>query len=138
MSERTAPTADDSQAHIDAEDADLAGSLANLAQLAVGHGQRGLEDMLSHVADFATHAVPGADGAGLTLFENDRADTLVASADFVREVDAIQYGIGEGPCISAAAEGRTMRSGSLGGDPMWPHFGPRVGGWGCTACCRCR
>jgi GAF domain-containing protein len=131
MSEQIPPAAagqaDGAQVQSDAEDADLASSLAKLAQLAVGHGQQGLEDMLSHVAVFATQAIPGADGAGLTLFENDRADTLVASATFVREIDAIQYGIGEGTCISAAAEGRTMRSGSLGGDPLWPHFGPRVG-----------
>lgn len=111
----------------DTEETDLACSLADLAQLAVGHGQQGLEHMLSNVAEYATKAIPGADGAGLTLFENDRADTIVASAEFVREVDAIQYGINEGPCISAAAESRTMRSGSLGGDSRWPHFGPRVG-----------
>src|SRR4029077_2001572 len=46
---------------------------------------------------------------------------------FVREIDAIQYGLGEGPCISAAAERKTMRSGSLGGEQRWPRFGPRVG-----------
>jgi len=43
------------------------------------------------------------------------------------ETSSDQYGIGQGPCISAAAEGRTMRSGSLGGDPRWPRFGPRAG-----------
>ena len=42
-------------------------------------------------------------------------------------VDDIQYGLGEGPCITAAATGTTMRSGSLGGDRRWPRFGPRVG-----------
>lgn len=110
----------------DIEDADLASSLAGLSQLAVGRGQQGLEDMLSHVAAFAAHAIPGADGAGLTLYEDDRVNTIVASADFVREVDAIQYGIGEGPCITAAAQSSTQRSGSLGGDPTWPRFGPRV------------
>ena len=52
---------------------------------------------------------------------------MVASAEFVREVDAIQYGIGEGPCITAATERRTVHSGSLGGDRQWPRFGPRVG-----------
>ena len=72
-------------------------------------------------------AIPGADGAGLTLIEPGRADTIVKSAPFVEQVDDIQYGIGEGPCISAAATGQTVRSGSLGGDPRWPRFGPRVG-----------
>ena len=61
------------------------------------------------------------------MMERDRSDTIVASAPFVREIDAIQYGIGEGPCISAAKERTSMRSGSLGGERRWPRFGPRAG-----------
>jgi len=44
----------------------------------------------------------------------------------VQEVDDIQYGIGQGPCITAAAEGQTVMSGSLGADARWPRFGARV------------
>lgn len=106
-------------------DEDLRRSLEDLSGLVVGH--LGLIDTLTHVTEFAVRAIPGADGAGLTLLEAGHADTLVASTEFVREIDAIQYGIGEGPCITATAEGRTMRSGSLGGEPMWPRFGPRAG-----------
>lgn len=113
------------QSVLEDEDADLRASLSGLSGLAAG--QLSLPDMLRHVAEFAVRAIPGADGAGLTLLEDDRADTIVATADFVTEVDAIQYGIGEGPCITAAGERRTVRSGSLGGEPTWPRFGPRVG-----------
>jgi GAF domain-containing protein len=108
-----------------AEDDDLRQSLTALSRLATG--QLELKEVLTRVAEFAVKAIPGADGAGLTLLEERRGDTIVATAAFVREVDAIQYGIGEGPCITAAAEGRTVRSGSLGGDRTWPRFGPRVG-----------
>lgn len=104
----------------------LGASLADLSRLVMGVGLHGLEDLLQRVAEFAVEAIPAADGAGLTLLEADRPDVMVASADFVREVDAIQYGIGEGPCITAAAELRTVRSGSLGDDPTWPRFGPQV------------
>ena len=52
------------------------------------------------VATYAVRAIPGADGAGLTL-EDDRANTIVATAAFVSEIDDIQYGIGQGPCITA-------------------------------------
>ena len=107
------------------EDIDLQASLKALSRLSTG--RLNLEDLLVRVATFAVQAIPGADGAGLTMMERDRADTIVASAPFVREIDAIQYGIGEGPCISAAREGATMRSGSLGGEPRWPRFGPRAG-----------
>ena len=107
------------------EENDLQASLAALSRLS--NGRLDLEDLLVQVATFAVRAIPGADGAGLTMMERGRADTIVASAPFVREIDAIQYGIGEGPCISAALESATMRSGSLGGEPRWPRFGPRAG-----------
>jgi len=96
-----------------------------LSQLA--SGQLGLEDVLTRIAQFAVKAIPGADGAGLTLLEAGHADTIVASAPFVAQVDAIQYGIHEGPCITAAAQARTVHSGALDTDPQWPRFGPLIG-----------
>lgn len=109
-----------------ADDVRLRDSLADLSRLATGDGQVGFEDMLTHVAEFAVRAIPGAEGAGLTLFHEHGPDTVVASSPFVREVDALQYGLGEGPCITAAAERRTVRSGSLATDPGWPRFGAEV------------
>lgn len=106
-------------------DDDLLTSLAALSQLAAG--QMELTDALTRVAEYAVAAIPGAEGGGLTLLEKGHHDTIVATAAFVAQVDAIQYGIGEGPCITAAAEARTLRSGSLETDRQWPRFGPRVG-----------
>ena len=110
------------------DDLDLKRSLAGLAQLALGVAP--LAASLERIASLAAQAIPGADGAGLTMLEDRRAETIVMSAPFVREIDGIQYGIGEGPCITAAAEGRTVRSGELGEDPSWPSFGPRAAALG--------
>lgn len=107
------------------DEANLDRSLAALSRLS--SSRLSLEDLLIRVAENAVRAIPGADGAGLTLLEPDRADVIVKSAEFVRQIDDIQYQLGEGPCISAALTGTTMRSGSLGGDPRWPRFGPRAG-----------
>jgi len=104
---------------------DLNDSLAGLARLSAV--RLSLEELLTRVAELAVRAVPGADGAGLTLLQQDRADTIVKSAEFVKEIDDIQYRLGEGPCITAAQTGHTMRSGSLSGDERWPRFGPRAG-----------
>ncbi len=92
----------------------------------------GLTDLLAQVASFATSAIPGAQGAGVTLLRDQKGENIVeaiaASHPFVTEIDKLQYEtLNEGPCITAAREGRTVRSGSLGGEPMWPRFGPRVG-----------
>lgn len=107
------------------DDDELAASLTGLSGLLNGH--RSLEQGLVRVAEFAVRAIPGADGAGLTLLEADRPQTVVATDGFVTAVDDIQYALGEGPCVSAVAQGRTFLSGDLGGEPQWPHFGPRVG-----------
>ena len=106
-------------------DVDLALSLDDLAGLLTGTG--GLEGTLTRIAGLAVQAVPGAQGAGLTLLEQDRPQTVVATDPFVQEVDDVQDGVGEGPCLLAVAEGRTSASGTLGGDPRWPRFGPRAG-----------
>jgi GAF domain-containing protein len=107
-----------------AEEDDLQEGLAGLSRLATN--RFGLEDLLTRVATYAVKAIPGADGAGLTLLEAGRADTIVATATFVSEIDDIQYGLGQGPCITAAREGQTVISGSLGSDPRWRRFGGRV------------
>ena len=106
-----------------AEDDDLREGLAGLSRLTT---QMRLEDLLTRVATYAVRAIPGADGAGLTLLEEDRADTIVATAAFVTQIDDIQYRIGQGPCITAARTGETVRSGSLGSDPRWRKFGGSV------------
>lgn len=107
------------------EDDELATSLGGLSALLSGHAA--LETTLVRVATLAVEAIPGAEGAGLTLLEQDRPQSVVATADFVREVDAIQYDLWEGPCVSAVSEGQTRTSGNLGGERQWPRFGPRVG-----------
>lgn len=103
----------------------LEASLAALGQLS--SGRLSLEELLAQVAGNAVRAIPGADGAGLTLLEPGRDDLVVKSAEFVRLIDDVQYGLGEGPCISAATHGQTVRSGTLGTDPRWPRFGARAG-----------
>ncbi|KWX20845.1 histidine kinase [Mycolicibacterium wolinskyi] len=113
-----------------AEEADLRAGIADLAGLVAGG--RGLSELLTEVATFAVRAIPGADGAGVTLLRVDPVDNMVAalasSAPFVAEIDEIQYmTLNEGPCITAVQERRTVLSGSLGGEKMWPRFGPRVG-----------
>lgn len=114
-----------------ADAADLRAGIDDLAGLIAGG--LGLPELLAEVATFAVHAIPGAEGAGVTLLRVGRSDNMVealaASAPFVAEIDEIQYAIlKEGPCITAARERRTVRSGSLGGETtMWPRFGPRAG-----------
>lgn len=85
-----------------------------------------LEDLLARVALLAVKAVPGADGAGLTVVETDRANLVVESAPFVREITDIQHTLKEGPSISVIGTGYIARSGFLGTDSRWPRLGARA------------
>lgn len=88
------------------------------------------EESLSQVARITAQAIRGADGAGVTLLDKHHDTMIVASAPFVREIDTIQYRLGQGPCISAIADDRALRSGSLARDTRWPKFASRVGNLG--------
>jgi GAF domain-containing protein len=125
-----AETADLTVAEADARVEDLQDGLAELAAIVTGANT--LADLLGRVAGSAARAIPHADGAGATLLQDrqgaHRVEALGASHPFVHEIDAIQYELlDEGPCITAALEQAPVLSGSLGGDPRWPRFGPRVG-----------
>jgi transcriptional regulator with GAF, ATPase, and Fis domain len=106
-------------------DDDLSDSITGLSKIL--SGQRPVRDVLVSIAEYAVQAIPGADGAGLTMLDLPGPQTVVASADFVHQIDDIQYSLGEGPCLLAVATGSTQTSGSLGGEKRWPRFGPRVG-----------
>jgi transcriptional regulator with GAF, ATPase, and Fis domain len=107
------------------DDEDLQAAIAGLSTLLAG--TISLEALLTRIAEFAVQAVPGADGAGVTMLDSGRPDTIVASSELVRQIDEIQYRLIEGPCVSAAAEARIVLSGSLGAGSQWPRFGPQAG-----------
>jgi hypothetical protein len=103
---------------------DFATSMVGLSLLLTGH--RTLPETLTQIAHCAVQAIPGADGAGLSLLAGPRPQTNVASAPFVHAVDDLQYGLGEGPSVLARVSGVSQSSGSLVDDARWPRFGPRA------------
>ncbi len=59
-----------------------------------------LEETLTEIVRTAVLSVPGADHVGVSLAHPDgRLDTLAATSDRVREFDALQHRLGEGPCV---------------------------------------
>ena len=66
----------------------------------------------------------GADGVSVTLERNGRLATVASSNDTVMRMDDHQYETGEGPCLSAAAEGHWFHIESLAAEKRWPAFVP--------------
>ena len=81
-----------------------------------------IEQPLLDLAELASKTVPGADGAGATLLEDD-LPVYRSSNGFARAADRSQYRLGEGPCIDAVAQACTVVTGQLGaGERRWPRF----------------
>ncbi|WP_297595695.1 GAF and ANTAR domain-containing protein [Mycobacterium sp.] len=126
---RPAPQPPDlTQAQSDADDDDLYASLTGLSRIVVD--ALTVDELLTQVAEFAAHAIPGVTGAGVTVARPSaplRIESWAVTAEFVREIDALQYEVHhEGPCMSAMRTRRPCISGSLGDDIRWPHFGSAV------------
>jgi GAF domain-containing protein len=123
------PRSDVSAEQRKADEADLAAALDGVARLVAG--DRGVIAVLGEVADFAARAIPGADGAGITLIDScddtPSIQTWAVTAEFVEQIDKVQYmDLHEGPCITCMQSRRPTVSGSLGSDSRWPRLGGRV------------
>ncbi|WP_375497622.1 GAF and ANTAR domain-containing protein [uncultured Jatrophihabitans sp.] len=117
------------QAQSDSDDQDVTTAVQGLAGLVADVDE--LEQVLAQIADLVVLAVPGSDGAGVTVVRAGDGPPVVlawaVTAAFVREIDHLQYDIcGEGPCLTAMRTGRILVSGSLGSDDRWPRFGGRA------------
>lgn len=75
----------------------------------------------------ATEILPGCDAAGVcVVYRGDRVDTHTTSNDALRQVDALQHELNEGPCLDALQQQDTVQSEDLSADARWPQWGPEV------------
>jgi len=123
------PGSELSPAQLESDEVDLYLGLSGVAKIVAG--ARSVPDLLNDVAEFAVQAIPGVDGAGVTLVDADscspRAEAWAATPQFVRDIDALQNDVlNEGPCVTCMKARRPTVSGSIGSDDRWPHFGGHV------------
>ncbi|BBY28190.1 GAF and ANTAR domain-containing protein [Mycolicibacterium sediminis] len=119
------PACDVSAEQAQSDEVDLHQGLSSLAHVVAD--ARSVEDLLSDVASFAVQAIPGVDGAGVTLVEfvsgSPRAHAWAATPGFVRDIEILQYNkLQEGPCITCMQTRRPAVSGSIGSDDRWPRL----------------
>lgn len=70
--------------------------------------------------------VPEADQVSLTIRTSRGHRTLASSDALAQEADALQYALGEGPCLELADTGGWLRSGDVASDSRYPAWGPRA------------
>ena len=79
----------------------------------------------------AKDAIPGSLGAGVSLIDEQGRRTSTGYTDMtVKAADHLQYEVGQGPCLSAWAGNRVVRSNDLTTEDRWPLWTPGAIGLG--------
>lgn len=98
-------------------------------------GEQATESLLRLLTSTAAHTVPASVGSGITLMDPSGTPTTSAASDaVVTAVDAEQYALQEGPCLTAWQERRAVRVDDVANDPRWPRWGERAAELGVRAC----
>jgi GAF domain-containing protein len=84
-----------------------------------------LPETLAEVSRIAVRAIPGADGASVTIVSGGKPEAI-ASDEWSRGFDELQYTEQEGPCLDAYRTGNAFRIRDLGTDQRWPSYAPRA------------
>jgi GAF domain-containing protein len=72
-------------------------------------------------------AIPGTVGAGVSLMDSQGHRTSAGFTDrIVERVDALQYELGQGPCLTAWAAEETVLVEDVRADPRWPDWSAAV------------
>ncbi|MBM7516374.1 GAF and ANTAR domain-containing protein [Nocardioides nitrophenolicus] len=75
----------------------------------------------------ALAVVPGCDHACITTVQAGQRPVLAATTDAIaRTVDALEWEVGEGPCVDAIRTQRFERDPDIANDAVWPRLAERV------------
>lgn len=86
-----------------------------------------LPTVLSRVVSAAVVNVPGAQYAGVTVLTKNSVESPTYSDELVRAIDLAQYEVGQGPCLTAAADNAdVVVVDDVRHDPRWPAFSARI------------
>lgn len=95
--------------------------LADLARSMHAKTRLGPDAVLAEITASAALLVDGAVSAGITVTsKRSVVDTLAPTNDDARTFDLLQKHCGQGPCLDAAWQHRTVRSHDLLADDRWP------------------
>jgi GAF domain-containing protein len=92
-----------------------------LGDLAVQmQAQKDTADTLRAIVDAAADIVPGARWAGISLIQGRQAK--VPTDPIVNKLDELQSELGDGPCITALRDHRTVHIDDMSSETRWPQF----------------
>lgn len=86
------------------------------------HGPGDNQAALERMVQLAVKHIEACAGASITVLAGGRGRSLAASGPVASQADALQYEIGEGPCIGSAQRDEDYLLFDVDGDPRWPRF----------------
>jgi transcriptional regulator with GAF, ATPase, and Fis domain len=103
---------------------DFVGSAQQFAELARAlSSEPTVQATLQRIVDSAVENVDGCDGAGVLLVHRDEIVVGAWSDDLVRQVETMEYELGEGPCLDAISQQPVFESADLSDHvSRWPRF----------------
>ena len=96
------------------------------AMAAVLVDEAAVDGVLQLLVSLARASVHGADEVSVSAVCSRDLDTIGASSDDDRQLDAHQYSTGEGPCVSAIADGQVHNVALATARARWPNFAPEA------------
>jgi GAF domain-containing protein len=89
--------------------------------------QETMSNALRLVTSLARETLPNALGAGVTLLDGSgKRITAQATDPLVERIDALQYELNEGPCLTAWSVGTIVRIDDLAVEQRWPNWVERA------------
>ncbi len=86
-----------------------------------------VQETLDAIAFAARRSIPGFDDVGISVMHADGTiETKAATGDLVWTLDALQYGLNEGPCVSSLREEPVLVVDHLSQEDRWPRFVPQA------------
>jgi transcriptional regulator with GAF, ATPase, and Fis domain len=85
-----------------------------------------IEDFVQELAVQAAQLIADSLSCGITLRRGGQNETVACSDEAAGHVNGLQYTLGEGPCLTALADGAPVYSRDLAAEPRWPRFAPQA------------
>jgi GAF domain-containing protein len=97
----------------------------------ISFAEHSLESVLQTVTALATRVLPGEPVTSVTILKGGRPVTVAANGDLALRLDEVQYRLGSGPCLSAAATGRSAELVDTRDGGEWAEFAAEAAAAGC-------
>ena len=110
---------------------ELSGVFARMSGLLLS--EETVTSSLGLLSSLARDTVPGSVGAGVSIIDERGRRSSGSTDATVRQADALQYELDEGPCLAATATRQLVRIDDLATDRRWPHWAAAVAPLGLSA-----